>query len=423
MNSKVSPADEMRKRSRKQDAEQGDGMELSARVERSIEAEELYDFYQFSPVGYLAMDVKGRILKANVMACTMLEVPYSEIQDRPLFHFILWEDRDALYLHLRRLRKDQRPRSCELRMNSADGRIHHLRLESLYARNLEGHVPIRTVILDITDRKELEEDLRRSHDQLERRVKERTADLEKANKELASEIAKRRKFEADLKASSKKIIQQHEQRKHLARRLVDLLEKDRRDVAMTLHEDVGQVLVSIKMDLEAQLEANPALERVSMARDKTADLLRIIRNTSTELRPSPLESLGLIPSVRSLIRRTNEAVGFNIHLYTKGISKRLSPEKELALFRILQEALNNAAKHSGAGEIFVNLIRRNAEIVLTVEDDGKGFDYNLLSKMPQTKESPLGIVIMRERAAQFGGRFRIESQPGKGTEVTVEIPV
>jgi PAS domain S-box-containing protein len=392
------------------------------RIKEDLEASrnEFFDLYESSPVAYLTLDEKGNIQRANEAAYRMLKGSGENLLG---MSFLLWVYKDDLsisFSFMERLALNKSAGPVELRLLGKNGEIVHAHVEATTrVDRLTGLRQRRLALVDITGRKQMEAELRKARDELELRVRERTVELE-------VEIDKRKKFEQGLKASAKKIIEQHEQRKYLARRLVDLLEKDRRDVAMMLHDEIGQILTSVKMDLEAvetRLEPGPSSERLAKAKDKTVDILKTIKNISAELRPTPLESLGLVPSVRSLIDGIKECAGFNIRFYTKGISERLEPEKELALYRILQEALSNAAKHSEAGEVFVNLIRRDDEVLLTVEDDGKGFDYYQAIKMPHSKESPLGISIMRERAAQFGGSFRIESQPGKGTEVMVEIPI
>jgi signal transduction histidine kinase len=263
--------------------------------------------------------------------------------------------------------------------------------------------------IDIRERLEYEESLRRR------------------NEELEAEIAKREKFQKALKASSEKIIRQHEQRKHLSRRLVELLEKDRREVAMFLHDEIGQLLTTLKMDLEIA-ERRPedvalVRERLGAAKEKTLEALSSAKQISGQLRPSTLDTLGFLASIRSLISTIEEMADFQVHLFTKGLPERLESEKELALYRIVQESLTNVLKHARASEAFVSLTCRDGAVRLTVEDDGAGFDYHEMSSGAHLKENPLGITIMRERAVQCDGSFRIESQPGKGTQVMVEIPI
>jgi PAS domain S-box-containing protein len=307
---------------------------------------------------------------------------------------------------------------------------------------------------DVTDLVEQREALRRARDELEVRVQDRTADLvrakrmievevterrrgeailkaheeelEKLNKQLKLEIEKRKTFEKVLKSSTEKIILEHSHRKALSRQLVELLEKDRRETAMALHDHAGQILTTLKMDLEAieeKVNQRPALLKLKAAKSKTLELLAFMRDVSMQLRPSALDTLGLVASVRNLIDQLQPTSAAKITFHGGDLPKSLSQDFEIALYRVIQEALTNALKHAHAENIFVNLIGKPKQksVLLSIEDDGQGFDH--VQDLPTAPETDhLGITIMRERVVLLGGDLRIESQPGKGTVVMVEIP-
>jgi PAS domain S-box-containing protein len=307
---------------------------------------------------------------------------------------------------------------------------------------------------DITELVEQREGLRHARDELEVRVRERTADLfqakriletevrerrraeavlkaheeelENLNKQLKLEIEKRKQFEKSLKSSTEKIIQEHNLRKALSKQLVDLLEKDRREMAMALHDHAGQILTTLKMDLEAienHVNQGPALPRLKTAKDKSLELLAFIKDTSAQLRPTMLDTLGLVSAVRNLIDQFQSTTEAKISLHTGNIPKSLGHTVEIALYRIIQESLTNGLKHAYAKNLYVNLIRKGREnaVLLSIEDDGRGFDQGgELDYVPEAGH--FGVTIMRERAVLLGGDFRIESSPGKGTVVMVEIP-
>jgi signal transduction histidine kinase len=196
---------------------------------------------------------------------------------------------------------------------------------------------------------------------------------------------------------------------------------------MFLHDEIGQILTTLKMDLEvaeSRLEESAfVLEKLSAAKDKALEALSFAKHLSGQLRPSTLETLGLLASIRSLVATVRETADFEVHFFTKGLPEWLESDKELTLYRIVQESLTNVLKHAGAREVFVTLTQRDGSVVLTVEDDGKGFDDEKLNASDPSETSPLGITIMRERTVHCDGSFRIESQPGKGTQVMVEIPI
>jgi PAS domain S-box-containing protein len=244
---------------------------------------------------------------------------------------------------------------------------------------------------------------------------------------ISKDITERIRAEEDLRQTNEELSREHNQRKILSRKLIDLLEKDRRQVAMELHDHIGQILTSLKMDIEMihrKLKPeNRTLEaRITAAQERTIQALRDIKNISQGLRPAILDALGLIPSLRDLFNEIQQQTDIEIRFFSRNVPKRLDSEKELAVFRIAQEATTNIIKYAVAKEVFVNLVRKGEELSLSIEDDGIGFDPYETMKTTG-KGLPLGLLIMRERAEQLGGEFTLDSQAGKGTRVMVEIPI
>ncbi len=235
------------------------------------------------------------------------------------------------------------------------------------------------------------------------------------------------KREDELKAVNQKLREQHEQRKMLSKRLIDLLEKDREQVAMELHDHIGQILTSLKINLEiiqGQVSPhNPDIEqKIIESRERAIQAIRDIKDISRGLKPSVLSTLGLVSSIKELLSDIEESTGMDINLFTHNIPSTLGKEKELAIYRITQEAMNNIVKHTHATTVHVNLVMKDNKIALSIEDNGTGFDPERIMEYKEG-QSPFGILIMQERAEQQNGEFRIESEKEKGTYVSVEIPV
>ena len=240
-----------------------------------------------------------------------------------------------------------------------------------------------------------------------------------------SESLQRR--EDDLKRANQELLKEHEQRKILSKRLIDLLERDRDQVAMELHDNIGQILTSLKINIEViQGQLSPDYSefasRIKASKERAVQALTDIKNISRGLKPSILDSLGLISSLRELFNEIERDTGIGIRFFSAKVPDRFEKEKELAIYRITQEALNNIVKYAHAGTVFINLVGKDDSISLTIEDNGVGFDLEKTMKIA-TGKGPFGLLIMRERAIQLQGEFSIESDIGKGTHLLVEIPI
>jgi len=243
---------------------------------------------------------------------------------------------------------------------------------------------------------------------------------------LFHDISSRKQAEEALKISKENLLAESNQRKILSKRLIDLLEKDRHDIAMELHDNIGQILTSLKIYLEIiddKLKPDTELGSLTKTAIKRANLaINDLNNSSQRLMPSILDALGLVPSLRSLLNEFRELTDIKIGFFNRNVQKRFDREKELAIYRIVQEALNNIVKHAKAKNVYVSLLKKGAVLSLSVEDNGVGFDQNKAMKISKGK-GPLGLVIMRERALQLDGELTIESILGKGTHLLVEIPI
>lgn len=290
--------------------------------------------------------------------------------------------------------------------------------------------------IDITERREIERLLEESHEVLEKHVDERTAELngkkrelEDVNRDLLEEIDKRRQFETELKDQGEKILAAYRHRDFLSKKLVDLLEKERHNIGNSLHDQIGQVLTGVKLELEGfkrDLTAGQSelSYRVNHVQAILMNAIVQARNISRNLRSDVLERFGLIASIQELIHDVQKHADFKVHLFTKNVPDDLKADGiDLAIYRITQEALTNIIKHAGAKEAFINLIRKDQFIQLTIEDDGSGFDYEKIVDQGNPRGLSLGITIMRERVSMLDGEFRIESQPGKGTHILAQIPL
>jgi signal transduction histidine kinase len=210
----------------------------------------------------------------------------------------------------------------------------------------------------------------------------------------------------------------------LSAQLISAQEEERRTIARELHDEVGQVLTAIKVELmlaERRIEVTggpPAL--LATARSITERALHTVRNLSHLLHPAVLDDLGLPAAVDAYLKEVGARHDIRIELLQDGMADRLSPDVEAAAYRVIQEALTNVVKHARAQTCRVYLQRLVNTVLVTIEDDGVGFDVAAVQQAGA--RAGLGLVGIRERVAQARGTLRLESARGKGTRLTIELP-
>jgi two-component system, NarL family, sensor histidine kinase DevS len=204
------------------------------------------------------------------------------------------------------------------------------------------------------------------------------------------------------------------------RRVVEGQELERRRLARELHDETGQALTSILLGLKHVEDADsPESTRAAAAelREQIVETLQNVRRLAVELRPSALDDFGLAPALDRLAEAFGEQSGIAVDIETNLDGQRLPPEVETALYRIVQEALTNVAKHAEARRVSIVVTRRGGSVTAVIEDDGQGFGAG-----GGTGEG-LGLVGMKERVGLLGGRLALESTEGAGTTVVAEVPV
>ena len=272
------------------------------------------------------------------------------------------------------------------------------------------------IIRDLTEQKRAAEELRSAHEELERRVAERTEDLRHSVEAMLAEVKERSAAE--------------ERARGLLGQLVTAQEDERRRISRDLHDQLGQQLTALRLGLDALRERCGAQEELCGAvqelQARAARLDEEVDFLAWELRPTALDDLGLTAALTNYVGEWSSHYHVPAEAQVTGFGSgalRLSPQVETCLYRIAQEALNNVFKHAQAARVSVILERRGGEAVLVVEDDGVGFDPAAAAAAGAEDGRGLGLVGMRERAALLGGTVEFESQPGKGATVFARVPI
>jgi signal transduction histidine kinase len=210
----------------------------------------------------------------------------------------------------------------------------------------------------------------------------------------------------------------------LSRRVVEVQEEERRHLARELHDEIGQSLTAIGINIQAVKRACSAAELPQLEEciGLVDGAIQQVRHLSLDLRPAMLDDLGLASALRWYLDHQAQRVGYTAHLATDTGDVCVGPAIAIAAFRVAQEALTNVARHARARRVNVNLRLRDGALHLVVRDDGDGFNPEAILRRGVNGEG-LGLLGMRERAALLGGQVMIHSAPGRGTEVRLIVPL
>ncbi len=250
---------------------------------------------------------------------------------------------------------------------------------------------------EITQRQQAQDALSRTHGELELRIQERTEALVDSNERL----------------------------RELSHRLMNVQETERRQIAHDLHDEIGQSLTAMKLDLrEAEniLAAGPTASLLKDSLNILDRVIRQVRSLALDLRPSLLDELGLVPALKWYVKRQGERAGWETEYSAREGENHLPPEIQIACFRIVQEALTNVARYAEATHVRVSLGRQGDCLVLIIEDNGKGFNVDRAKTRARTGFS-VGLLGMEERARLVGGELTITSNTKTGTRLTARLPL
>lgn len=366
-----------------------------------------------------SVDNRGRIILWNPAAETIFGYEASEILGRPL-EVILPEGfreenrQNVLGAILEgKLHPQGAGEFCALRK---DGSKFPVEL-SLAGWQSKGERFFTGIVRDVTERKQVELELRRSREELEERVAKRTEELAESNQALRAEIERRSRIQERLKSSQEEL-------KKLSAALLSAQETERKNVAQEIHDSVGQILAAIKFTTERALLELPT-DTPPGARRSLQDVVAMVqgaveevRRIQMDLRPAVLDDLGLVATIGWFCREFQKVYSnIKVEKQLEVEEKDLPGPLKIVIFRVLQEAFNNAAKHSGADQVVVSLRTEDSELCLIVEDNGRGMPLEERAQEAPPSHGGMGILGMKERVELSGGRFSLQSEPGKGTRV------
>jgi len=237
----------------------------------------------------------------------------------------------------------------------------------------------------------------------------------------AASFARISRLEKSSDRERKRAEQAEQELRRLSQKLVQAHEEERKSISRELHDEVGQMLTALRMELSKLESLNPGATedfqtQVGETKGLVENTMQSVRNLAMGLRPSMLDDLGLVPALQWLAREFARRCSFDVSLQTKGDLDDLHEDLRTCIYRVVQESLTNSARHAQAGTVRITLNGSDGEIRVVIQDDGVGFD-------PQASvQRGLGTVGIEERVREVGGSVSISSQPNRGTRVDIRLP-
>lgn len=335
---------------------------------------------------FVKIDVEGKVLYANDKYCHITKYEMSGLLGRPLFYNEVTHNENIIYDHIQDPIRRNEVWQGEIFDQASDGTDFWLEVTLMPVVDTKGQPYQYLVIgIDITKRKKTEKEL---HHLMQEKLKN-----------------------------------QQELKKVKLQSMVAGQEKERKRVAVEIHDGIGQMLTSLKMKIEMLEEEHPSVfEENHDVDNMIRNIIGESRRICGELLPSVLEDFGLKSAIEDLVLSIQQSTNLHIQLIDNYEIEKMDMEIEMGVFRILQESLNNIMKHADAQNISI-LIESDAEfITLEVMDNGIGFDYSSQVLLSSGTNS-YGLANMQERAELMGAKWTLDSQLGKGTNITLEVPI
>jgi PAS domain S-box-containing protein len=338
----------------------------------------LDELFEQAPQAVALMSADHRIVRVNREFTHVFGYSPQEALGRRLGDLIVPDEfREEERRHADLLAHGQRVDAESVRRRKDGGRL-HVSIVGVPVSVPGGQIEIYAIFRDITQRKRAEDALRESADRLQ----------------------------------------------NLSRRLLEVQEEERKHLARELHDEFGQVLAAITLHLRAArgLAGDAAYPRL----DECATLLQQageqVRSLALELRPTMLDTLGLEAALRWLAEHHQQRTGCAVQVVGHLSGAPLSPEQEIACFRVAQEALTNVVRHAAARHVWIEVSQSQSVLELVVRDDGVGFDVAATQELA-TQRGRLGLLGMAERVHLLGGTLQVESEPGRGTRIRASFPL
>jgi PAS domain S-box-containing protein len=404
------------------------------RTQEALEASRAryFDLFDLAPVGYFTLSEPGLILEANLTAATLWGVERDALVKKPLSRLILPEDQDIYYRYRKQVFETGAPQGFEMRMLRADAAPFWAHLETTVVKDdASGATVCRAVVSDISNRKQAEvalresgEALRRLNEQLEQKIQERTVFLTDTVETLKKEVEHRQKTEWELACANEQLNARANQLRALAGELTMAEHRERKRLSTVLHDHLQQMLVSAKLSVSCleKMDYDAIRKAAAQIEEVLGESLKISRSLAFELSPPILHEGSLQAGLEWLDRWIMNKHGLKVDLVMQKDIPSPAEDVKILLFESVRELLFNIVKHANVSCARVSLQQQmdGAGLQIMVSDEGAGFDPGQL-KPAGENGGGFGLFSIRERIGLIGGRFDIDSVPGKGSRFTLTV--
>jgi PAS domain S-box-containing protein len=362
--------------------------------------------------GILVMNEEGKVTHVNAQFSEMWQIPKNALKTQDaqkLLNYVLDQLEESRPFFLKELNLSEIPKEGFDTLTSKDGRVfEHYSCQLIRGEKIAGRI---WSFRDVTKRNKAAAALGKVHKELEKRAGAHTAELVSTNKQLRREIEDRKKAE--------EALQENEEHVHtLTQELMKVQEDERQRISRDLFDRIAQDLSTLKIGCETLFDNQPAVSHD--IRQRASELTKILRGTiiavrdmAYDLHPPSLDQVGLVQTVFQYCEDFSEKNDVSVDFYSGGMDdSRLDFDTKINLYRVIEEGLSNIKKHADASHVIIRLVSSFPNIILRIEDNGKGFDV----------EERLGLANMEERVSLLEGTMKIQSRPMQGTRILIAVP-
>lgn len=368
--------------------------------------------YDFAPSGYFTLDRNGVIIMLNLTGAIMLGIDRSLLVNTIFSLYVSDASKQFCIAFLDKAFKSKKKETCEIILSTKDNQPIFVLITAIAN---EDHDECLLSVVDITERKQAEELLFKSEKRLQQEVKDRTKELENLNLSILGELIKRKSSQKQLKKSlhDYKLLYSYLQR---------VREEERLNIARIIHDDLAQLLSTIKIELISWKERS---EKKDSLDNHIGSLLLLVEQCMTaitsiivELRPVLPGNQGLIPALKNLFSDFQKRTGITCDVRIQDETFAIDNESAYAIYRVVQEGLTNIRNHSQASYVTVKILGTSSSFSIIIKDNGVGVSQEKIND-----HRSFGIIGMRERIAELKGSIKFKGIHGKGTTVHLRVPV